>query len=387
VKVLITGGGTGGHVFPAIAVAEALQRLNPQAEILFVGGAHGLEATAVPQAGFAFHAVPARSLIGRRLLALPAALWTTLRGLIASVRILRRFRPDVVFATGGYVSGPVALAATLQGRPVVLHEQNTIPGLTNRLLSRIAREVHVSDPGSRRFFPRRRHLKLSGNPVRPNVIQGDPQRAMREWQLERGRRTVLVLGGSQGARSINRAAVSAVRRLAERTDLQFVLQTGPRDQGWVARKLQPVTLPVRVLAFIQRMGDAYRAADLVISRAGAMTLAELAVCGKAAILVPYPHAARNHQERNARALVEGGAAEMILDRELNGRRLAASIVKMIDTPRKLREMSHNALRRARPDAARKIAAALLRYGTGEGESGSEGEGAAHETPTRKEGRR
>jgi UDP-N-acetylglucosamine--N-acetylmuramyl-(pentapeptide) pyrophosphoryl-undecaprenol N-acetylglucosamine transferase len=305
-----------------------------------------------------------------------------LRGLLASLRILREFRPDAVFATGGYVSGPVALAAALLGRPVVLHEQNTVPGFTNRLLSRLAREVHVSDPGSRRHFPRRGHLKLSGNPIRAAVLQGDPQRAHREWQLERDRHTVLVLGGSQGARSINRAAVGAVRRLAERPDLQFVLQTGSRDQASVARKLEAVRAPARVVAFIQRMGDAYRAADLVVARAGAMTLAELAACGRAAILVPYPHAARNHQERNARARAEAGAAEVILDRELNGRRLAAAMVKMIDTPRKLREMSHNALRGARPDAAQKIAAALLRYGAGGAEGGAEDEGAP-----RREGRR
>jgi UDP-N-acetylglucosamine--N-acetylmuramyl-(pentapeptide) pyrophosphoryl-undecaprenol N-acetylglucosamine transferase len=176
--------------------------------------------------------------------------------------------------------------------------------------------------------------------------------------------------------------VGAVRRLAERPDLQFVLQTGSRDQASVARKLEAVRAPARVVAIIQRMGDAYRAADLVVARAGAMTLAELAACGRAAILVPYPHAARNHQERNARARAEAGAAEVILDRELNGRRLAAAMVKMIDTPRKLREMSHNALRGARPDAAQKIAAALLRYGAGGAEGGAEDEGAP-----RREGRR
>jgi len=382
VKVIITGGGTGGHVMPAIAVAEALQRSHPEAEILFVGGAHGLEATAVPQAGFAFRAVPARSLRGRRILAVPAALWVTLRGLIASLGILRRFQPDVVFATGGYVSGPVALAAALLRRPVVLHEQNTIPGMTNRWLARLAREVHLGDAGARRYFGKRRHLRLSGNPIRADVLQGDPQRALREWRMERERHTVLFLGGSQGARSINRAAVGVVRRLARRPDLQFVLQTGPRDRDAVARKLKDVAVPVRVIPFIQRIGDAYRAADLVVARSGAMTLAELAVSGRAAILVPFPYSAGNHQELNARARVDAGAAEMILDRELSGRQLASAIVKMIDTPRKLREMSHNALRGSRPDAAQKIAAALARCAAGRGEAPAE-----EETPVRREGRR
>jgi len=378
VRILITGGGTGGHVFPAVAVADALRRAEPEVELLFIGGAGGFEARAAVQAGIPFRAIPARGLLGSRWLSRPAILWTTLRGILASLSIMRRFQPDVLFATGGYVSGAVAVAGWLLRRPLVLHEQNSIPGLTNRLLSRIAREVHLNTPAARVHFPRRDHLRLSGNPIRRTVLQGEAARGEQLFRLERGRRTVLVLGGSQGARSINRAAVGAIERLAGRRDLQFLLQTGPRDQRWAQQQLRGVDLPVAVRAFIDEMGDAYSVADLVVARAGAMTLAEITARGKAAILIPFPYATHNHQESNARWLVEAGAAVMILDRALDGETLAAQIAKLIDTPRKLREMSHHALRLARPSAAEKIAAALLRAVPGSaaqepaGERGSSG---------------
>lgn len=372
-RVAITGGGTGGHVFPGVAVAEALRARAPDTEIIFIGGSRGLEATAIPEAGFEFRAVPARSLLGRRWLAVPMVFWTLLRGIISAYRILRRFDPDVVFATGGYVSGAVAIAGRLLRRPLVLHEQNSVPGLTNRLLSRIADEVHLSIPSARRHFGRRHHLRLSGNPVRRDVMQGDARRARREFGLSADRRTILILGGSQGARSINRAAVDMIRALRHRDELQFILQTGRRDQNRIQRQLRRLRDRVRVRAFIQRMGDAYAVADLVVARAGATSLAEIAATGRAAILVPYPHASHNHQAANARVLLEAGAARVIADRELSGRRLTSEIANIIDTPRKLREMSNSALLMARPDAADKIARALCDLGGGGGEENGDRE--------------
>jgi len=371
VKVVITGGGTGGHIFPGVAVAQALGRSTPGVDILFLGGSRGLEATAVPAEGYAFAPVPARGLLGKRWLAVPVVLWTTMRGVAVSYRRLSEFDPDVVFATGGYVSGAVAVAARLLRKPVILHEQNSVPGLTNRLLSRIAHEVHLGLPAARRHFPKRRHLRLSGSPIREAVLRGDPERGREEFDLDPGRATVLVLGGSQGARSINRASVAAIRALRRRRDLQFILQTGRRDHGWAQRRLRGLRDQVRIRSFIQNMGEAYAVADLIVARAGAMTLAELTACGKPSILVPFPHATHNHQEANARSLVDAGAASMILDRQLKGQLLASTIAKLIDTPRKLREMSHNALTLARPDAAEKIAAAVARFGGGNGDSGAD----------------
>ncbi len=367
-KVVVTGGGTGGHVYPGIAVAETLRELEPDAEILFVGGRDGLEATAVPQAGFEFVAVPARGLVGKKLTAVPAAIWSAVRGLLASLGIMRSFDPDVVFATGGYVSASVALAAKAARKPLLLHEQNSVPGLTNRLLSRIADEVHLNVPTARKFFPKRRHLRLSGNPIRPGLLQsGSPFEARESFGLAPDRPTVLVMGGSQGARSINRAVVGAVPRLVARSPMQFLIQTGRRDHRWVSRKLRQLGSRAVVLPFIEEMGRAYAAADLVVARAGAMTLAELSTCGKASILVPYPHAAYNHQEENARVFVDAGAAVMILDADLDSLRLARTIARLMGSPRRLRRLSSNALLMGRPDAARKIAGRIRAYARGDGD--------------------
>ena len=363
-RIVITGGGTGGHVFPGIAVAEALVRHAPDTEILFVGGGKGIEATVVPREGFPFVPIPARGLLGKRLLAIPAVGWTTIRGVTASSRILSEFRPDVVFATGGYVSGPVALAARLLRIPLVLQEQNSMPGMTNRFLSRFAKEVFINFPAARKHFPKRGHLKLSGSPIRGDVLNGEGSRAIRALRLSESRLTVLIMGGSQGAHSINRAAVSMVRRLRRRRDIQFIIQTGRRDHRRVAQKLRHFGDSVCIRPFIQNMGDVYALADLVIARAGAMSLAEITACGKASILIPFPYATHNHQEVNASALVDVGASQMILDRDLTGEHLASRVVKLIDTPSKLREMSNNAISIARPDAADKIAQALLRYQEG-----------------------
>ena len=358
-KIVITGGGTGGHVYPGIAVAEALTGAQPGVEILFVGGQHGLETKVVPAAGYAFVSIPVRGLLGKRLLSIPMILWTALRGLFSAYRLLTVFDPDVVFATGGYVSGPVALAACLRRTPVVLQEQNSVPGLTNRLLSRFAQEVHLGLPLARRHFPRRGHLRLSGNPIRRTILAGDQARARSEYGLARDKQTILILGGSQGARSINRAAVGMIRAMRDSDHLQFILQTGPRDYRWALRRLRGLKNLVAVRPFIERMGDAYDLADLVVARSGALTIAEITACGKPAVLVPYPHAAHNHQEMNAQALVDAGAAVMVPDRELRGEQLATLIAKLIDTPSKLREMSNGALTLARPEAAAFIAAALV----------------------------
>lgn len=376
-RVLITGGGTGGHVFPGIAVAEAITNAAPETEILFVGGSRGLEAKAVPEAGYSFEPVPATGLLGKRWLHIPMVFWTALRGLIASTRILARFDPDVVFATGGYVSGSVSLAGVLRRIPLVLHEQNSVPGMTNRVLARMAREVHLNLPSARRWFAKREHLKLSGNPIRKTILDGDRLRGLTQFGLRRDRMTVLVIGGSQGARSINRAAVGAIRMLLrDRNDLQFILQTGRRDLSFVRGRLSRWRNEACVRPFIEEMGDAYALADLVVARAGAMTLAEITACGKPAILIPFPYATHNHQQANAQAMVDAGAAEMILDKELKPEKLTAAILKFVDTPQILREMSISTLTLARPEAAQKIADALLRYGMEGEREGENGGGPA-----------
>ncbi len=365
-KILIAGGGTGGHVFPGIAVAEELKRIRPEVEVVFVGGRRGIEATAVPEAGFPIRFLLTAGFPRKRWWVWPWAVLVNVAGLMQAIMILLSERPAAVLGTGGYVSGPLSLAARLTGRPLILQEQNSIPGLTNRWLARIADEVHLSFLEARSHFQRRDHLKVTGNPVRSHLLAGDREQAMREFALTPGKPTVFVFGGSLGAKRINDAALDALRRLKGRLDFQCILQTGRDDHARVLEAVSREQLAATVRPFIREMHLAYAAADLVVCRAGAMTLAEIAVCGLPAILVPYPFAAHDHQAVNAANLVDRGAAIVVPDAELDGERLARELaVLLVDRPA-LSRMSSNARLFARPDAANRLARALVHWAEGEG---------------------
>ena len=364
-KVLIAGGGTGGHVYPGIAVAEELMRMWPDAEVLFVGGRRGVEAQAVPESGFRIRFVTTRGLPRRAWWRWPAAVLANAAGVFQALAVVMGEKPDVVLGTGGYVSGPVALAAILLRRPLVLQEQNSIPGLANRWLARVADEVHLSFTEARGYFARKDNLKITGNPVRSYVLGGDRAAGMQEFGLSPGKPTVFVFGGSRGAHRINQAAVEAMRRLKGRVDVQFILQTGRDDYEWARQTVEAESLPARVVPYLRQIQLAYAVADLVVCRSGAMTLAEIAACGTPAILVPYPYAAHNHQEVNARNLVERGAAALILDRELGGERLAREIAHLLADRQTLRRMSAHARLFARPDAAARLARSLERLASGQ----------------------
>jgi len=363
-KVMIAGGGTGGHVFPGIAVAEELHRLRPSDEILFVGVKRGLEATAVPEAGFRLRFITSRGFPRRAWWRWPGAALANAWGLLQAIFLVLSERPNVVLGTGGYASVPVALAAWVLGRPLILQEQNSIPGLANRWLSRMADEVHLSFIEARSYFQRKDHLKVTGNPVRSYILSGDRETAAAEFGLVHGRPTVFVFGGSRGAHRINEATLDAMRRLKGRVDVQFIMQTGREDYDWAAAEAAKDELPVKVMPFLRRIHMAYAVADLVVCRAGAMTLAEIAACGTPAILVPYPYAAHDHQVVNAMNLVDRGAAAMILDRELTGERLAKEIAHWLSDRQGLSRMSANARTFARPDAAERIVRSLERWSTG-----------------------
>jgi UDP-N-acetylglucosamine--N-acetylmuramyl-(pentapeptide) pyrophosphoryl-undecaprenol N-acetylglucosamine transferase len=363
-KVLIAGGGTGGHVYPGIAVAEEFRRRHASDPVVFVGGRRGIEATAVPEAGFPIRFIQTRGLARRAWWRWPLAVVLNLVGFLQALWLLAVERPDVVLGTGGYVSGPVALAAWLLRRPLLLQEQNSIPGLANRWLARLADEVHLSFVEARSYFARKDNLKVSGNPVRAHILSGDRPRALEEFGLVQSRPTVFVFGGSRGAHRINEAALEAMRLLKGRVDVQFILQTGRDDYGWATQVVEQEQLPAKVLPFLQRIHMAYAAADLVVCRSGAMTLAEIAVCGTPSILVPYPHAAHDHQAVNASNLVDRGAAAMILDRDLSGERLAREIAHWLADRQALSRMSANARTFARPDAAERIVRSLERWAQG-----------------------
>src|SRR5439155_13588662 len=295
-------------------------------------------------AGFPVRFGTARGFPRRAWWRWPVALVSNAIGLVQSLWVVATERPDVVLGTGGYVSGPVALATWLLGRPLLLQEQNSIPGVANRWLARIADEVHLSFVEARSYFRRKDNLKVSGNPVRAHILSGDRGAALVEFGLQSGKPTIFVFGGSRGAHRINDAAIEAMRRLKGRVDVQWILQTGREDHEWASKLVERDALPARVVPFLTRIHLAYAAADLVVSRSGAMTLAEIAACGTPAILVPYPFAAHDHQAVNASNLVDRGAAAMILDHELTGERLAQEVAHWLSDRPALSQMSSNARR-------------------------------------------
>jgi len=357
-RVLIAGGGTGGHLFPALAIAEELRRQAPGVEILFIGREHGMERELVTREGFPFAPVHLRGWnrrLGRETLQFPLSL---ARGLIQSYLIVRRFRPHVVVGTGGYVSGPALLWSALVGLPTLIQEQNSLPGATTRLLSRRVDEVHLSFARSRRYFRRRDHLRLSGNPLRRTLGRVERSRACRTLSLDPDRPVLLITGGSQGAHSINLAVAEGFEQLAERR-VQVLWQTGPRDLEGMRRRCGGRGERTVITDFIQDMSQAYAAADVVVCRAGATTVAEVAACGLPAVFVPFPFATADHQRFNAQAMVNAGAAEMVLNGQLNEGRLMHVLLPLLEDESKRRAMARKSKRFGRPQAAVIVARAVL----------------------------
>ena len=359
VRVCIAGGGTGGHVFPALATAAAVRARDAGAALLFVGTAAGLEARLVPAAGYPFETIRVRGLAGKAMGERLAAVLALPGAVSRSRRILKQFAPDVVLGVGGYVAGPVLVAAALRGIPTVLHEQNAIPGLTNRLLCRVATAVAVSLEAARGHLPARR-ITVTGNPVRAALFGHARDRSREAFGLAPDRTTLLVFGGSQGARRLNEVMRGAAEGLVDmRANLQFLHATGERDREAVAAAYAGAGIRAVVLSFIEAMGAAYAAADLVICRAGATTVAELSALGKPAILVPFPYAANDHQRHNAAALVEGGGAVLVLERDLTPALLADRIRALVQDPAGLHAMAQCAAAAGRPDAADRLADLLF----------------------------
>jgi UDP-N-acetylglucosamine--N-acetylmuramyl-(pentapeptide) pyrophosphoryl-undecaprenol N-acetylglucosamine transferase len=357
-RVVITGGGTGGHLFPALAVHAALTRRRPEATVLFVGALEGVEATILPRLGLSFRGLRVHQVKGRGGRGQAAALLGLPSALRQAVRLLREFGAQVVLGVGGYASFPTVLAARVLRIPAVIHEQNAFPGLANRWLGRFASAVAVSFEAAAGFFPPGR-VTVTGNPVRPEIRPGDLGEARRRFALLPGRFTVLIFGGSQGAHRINLGTQEALSRLERvKEQIQFLHGTGERDVSDVRRAYEQGGFRARVEAFLQDMATAYAAADFVIARAGASTIFELAAMGKPALLVPYPHAANDHQRLNAEAMVRAGAAWTLPDQFCDGQRVAASIQSALEKPGVLTQMGEKARTLARPDAADRIVTLL-----------------------------
>lgn len=353
---MIAGGGTGGHVFPGIAVAEALTRRQPETAVTWVGTAGGLEACMGARLGYPLHTLRAKPLKGRRWSDRARAVVQAAVACGEAVRLVRRRRPDCVIGVGGYASGPVVLTAALMGYPTLIMEQNRIAGVTNRVLGHFARRVCVTYPDSARFFPRRKTV-WTGNPIRRRVhteFEERPARASAEF-------VVLVFGGSQGARAIDQAVCAALPRLAaEASRLRFIHQVGQgTDLDLLQAAYAGAGISAELSPFIEAIGEAYRQADLVICRAGSSSLTELSIVERPAILVPYPYAADDHQRWNARYFEAAGAAVVIEEGDCQGPRLAREVSRLADDPAARAAMAAALRSLAKPDAAERVAEECL----------------------------
>ncbi|MBI3047939.1 MAG: undecaprenyldiphospho-muramoylpentapeptide beta-N-acetylglucosaminyltransferase [Acidobacteria bacterium] len=355
-SILIAGGGTGGHLYPGIAVARELTARRRDVEVAFVGTAAGIEARVVPREGFALELIRSAGLKGKSLPSLARGLALLPVSAADAWRVITRRRPSVVIGVGGYSSGPVVLLAAMRGIPTLLLEQNAMPGLTNRLLARVVDAAAVTFQETVRFFGSKAFV--SGNPVRAEFLRGEE--AHGDELSPPGAARVLVLGCSPGAHAINMAMVEAAPRLAAaQPRLAVTHQTGERDLEMVRDQYRRAGLEARVEPFLFAMEREMTSADFVVCRAGATTVAELTAIGRPSIFVPLPTAADDHQRKNALALVKEGAALMIEQRELTGDRLAAEMLSLAADAERRRRMAGAARRLARPDAARVIAERVL----------------------------
>jgi UDP-N-acetylglucosamine--N-acetylmuramyl-(pentapeptide) pyrophosphoryl-undecaprenol N-acetylglucosamine transferase len=350
---LIAGGGTGGHLYPGIAIADEIKRRRPEAKVIFAGRGLPLERSIVERHGYALVAVKSGGIVGRSLLKRMAGLTMAVRGFFEAGRMLDVLRPRVVVGVGGYASFPMVLAAQSRGIPTVIQDQNAVPGLSNRLLGRSAKAIALTYDETRRHFGGRG--VVTGNPVRAEFMAADSYAARQRRQSGDPMRHLLIFGGSQGARALNDAVIAALPHLEARCSrLHVVHGTGERDRDRVAGAYAKHRIEADVRPYLTEIRTAYEAADLVIARSGASTMSELAACGKPAILVPLPNAAHDHQRRNAEAAVAAGAAVLLEEKDLSGQALAGAVGALLDDPARLDAMEREASGLARPDAASRI---------------------------------
>lgn len=353
-KVMIAGGGTGGHLFPALAVADEFRRRDSSAEIVFLGTEHGIEARIIPREGYTIRFLFAHGFVGMSAFKKMKAVFGVFLSMISSYKMFKEIKPDVVIGAGGYASLSPVITAFLMSIPTMILEQNTVPGLANRMLGKIAGAVAVTYQESISVFPRGRTF-LTGNPIRGKILKGSKDAAYSIFALEKNKFTVFVFGGSLGARSINNAVLAAFSSMLDLKDkIQFLHQTGEKDCEFVRETYRRWGFRGTVVPFIFQMAEAYSVADLIVSRAGATTLAEITAIGKPAVLIPYPYAAGAHQEINANKLAEIKAAKMILDHQLKGEILAQTIREFFADEDLRKEMERNSRSVGRPDAAQKI---------------------------------
>lgn len=358
-RIIIGGGGTGGHVFPAISIAEALKRKEPEVEILFVGAENKLEMEKVPEAGFKIEGLPVtgfqRKLSAKNL----TFVIKLIRSMRKSAKIIASFKPDLAIGVGGYASGPILRVAARKKIPIAIQEQNSYAGVTNRMLAAKAKKIFVAYEGMEKYFPAEKIL-LTGNPVRTDLLDSDEKRTegMRNFGLEEGRPVVLVIGGSLGSRTINNSILQGIENFGKEN--QLIWQTGKYYYQKIRKTVGEIeNRAIKIQAFIRNMDHAFAVADVIISRAGAGTISELALIGKPVILVPSPNVAEDHQTKNAMALASREAAIHITDRKAETE-LVKTCLQLLNDEQQKRRLSKNIKKMALPDAADRIADELLK---------------------------
>lgn len=361
-RIIISGGGTGGHIFPAISIANAIKAKRPDAKILFVGALGKMEMQRVPAAGYEIKGLPICGFDRKHLLKNVVVLFKIWKSERMAKRIIKEFRPMAAVGVGGFASGPTLNMCAAKGIPCLIQEQNSYAGVTNKLLAKKADKICVAYDNMERFFPKEKII-MTGNPVRQNVLNADitPQQARRKFGLDPDKKTILLVGGSLGARTVNESVRQHFDMVKATPDVQFIWQTGKYYNEEMHRALKNYgELPnLRQMDFISDMGAAYKAADLVISRAGASSISEFCLIGKPVILVPSPNVAEDHQTKNAMALVQKDAALYVPDAEAPANLLPTAI-STVKNGKKLQALAQNIRRLARPNAAADIATEVIR---------------------------
>jgi len=358
-RVIISGGGTGGHVFPAIAIADAIKKQKPEAEILFVGAEGKIEMDRVPKAGYSIVGLPIRGFHRKltfRNLMFPFKL---LASMLKARKVIRDFKPDAAVGVGGYASGPVLQVASSRSIPTLVQEQNSYAGITNKLLAKKANRICVAYEGMEQFFPKEK-IVFTGNPVRREIFENNitTSEAKANLGLVENKKTILIFGGSLGARALNESIAAGANLLREHSEINFIWQVGKLYYEEYKESIVAKLPNVTVLPFIEDMASAYKAADLVVCRAGALTISELSLVVKAAILVPSPNVAEDHQTKNAMALVNKGAAMMVTDDE-GKEKLVKTMLELIADEKRCAELRGNIEAFGRPDAAMEIAKEVI----------------------------
>lgn len=354
-RIVIAGGGTGGHLFPGIAIAEEFIKRDKQAEVLFVGTKKGIESRMLSRAGYELSTIEVEGIKGRGLKALAKSLYQIPQSMLQSRKILKKFRPGMVIGVGGYASGPAVMAAYFMGVPTAIAEQNAVPGMTNKILGKFVDKIFLTYADTTKTFSPAKVI-VSGNPVRAAFtgVRDLPRK-------EKDRRLLLIFGGSQGAAAINKNVVEMLPLLQNmKNTLQVLHQTGAREMESVKAAYDHYGISADVTDFIVDMADAYRQADLIICRAGATSLAEITAAGKAPILIPFPYAIYDHQTKNARVLADAGAAMMINEKDLNGNKLFEAVAGLLMNPEKLHSMEEKSAKLGNINAAATIVGACLK---------------------------